>query len=223
MPIATVSGTLAVAVIYVLSTNVMAGIVPNLDLLNSNAPFGLTFMHMFNGAVGDFVMASMVISCCGALLCWQFTLSRVFKSAAEAGYFPKVFARVNSKDAPVRGVLILLIIETILTLFTANEILREQFENLVNLAVVTNVVPYILVTLSVPVMMERSNVSKSHINRFRVIGILGVLYCVYAIYSCGESAIVGGAFALLIGLGICAVRKIIAVRRAQRELQQSTD
>ena len=110
-----------------------------------------------------------------------------------------------------------------MTLFTANEILREQFENLVNLAVVTNVVPYILVTLSVPVMMERSNVSKSHINRFRVIGILGVLYCVYAIYSCGESAIVGGACALLIGLGICAVRKIIAVRRAQRELQQSID
>lgn len=223
VPIATVSGTLAVAVIYVLSTNVMAGIVPNLDLLNSNAPFGLTFMHMFNGAVGDFVMASMVISCCGALLCWQFTLSRVFKSAAEAGYFPKVFARVNSKDAPVRGVLILLIVETILTLFTANEVLREQFENLVNLAVVTNVVPYILVTLAVPVMMERANVSKSYINRFRVIGILGVLYCVYAIYSSGESAIVGGAFALLIGLGICAVRKIIAVRRAQRELQQSTD
>ena len=92
---------------------------------------------MFNDTIANVIMALMIISCCGALLCWQFTLSRVFKNAAEAGYFPKVFARVNSKDAPVRGVFILLAIETILTLFTANDSLRDQFETLVNLAVVT--------------------------------------------------------------------------------------
>ncbi|ETJ36528.1 Putrescine:ornithine antiporter, partial [human gut metagenome] len=88
VPIATVAGTLAVAVVYILSTNVMAGIVPNVDLLNSNAPFGLTFVYMFNDTIANIVMAAMVISCFGALLCWQFTLSRVFKSAAEHGYFP---------------------------------------------------------------------------------------------------------------------------------------
>ena len=69
----------AVAVVYILSTNVMAGIVPNIDLLNSNAPFGLTFVYMFNDTIANIVMAAMVISCFGALLCWQFTLSRVFK------------------------------------------------------------------------------------------------------------------------------------------------
>ena len=96
------------AVIYILSTNVMAGIVPNTELLNSNAPFGLTFAYMFNDTNCKCYHGAMIISCCGALLCWQFTLSRVFKNAAEAGYFPKVFARVNSKDAPVRGVFYLI-------------------------------------------------------------------------------------------------------------------
>ena len=88
---------------------------------------------MFNDTIANVIMALMIISCCGALLCWQFTLSRVFKNAAEAGYFPKVFARVNSKDAPVRGVFILLAIETIITMFTANDSLRDQFETLVTL------------------------------------------------------------------------------------------
>ena len=222
VPIATVAGTLAVAVIYVLSTNVMAGIVPNADLLNSNAPFGLTYMHMFNSTVANIVMASMVISCCGALLCWQFTLSRVFKSAAEAGYFPKVFARVNSKDAPVRGVLILLVVETVLTLFTANDILREQFEMLVNLAVVTNVVPYILCTLAVPVMMRQSGLSESRIKNFNIIAVFGVMYCIYAIYACGVDAIVGGVVALAIGFVIYIVRKAMIARRAHN-LQQSID
>lgn len=222
VPIATVAGTLAVAVIYILSTNVMAGIVPNVDLLNSNAPFGLTFMYMFNDTVANIVMAAMVISCCGALLCWQFTLSRVFKSAAEAGYFPKVFARVNSKDAPVRGVLILLGIETLITLFTANDSLRGQFETLVNLAVVTNVVPYVLCIMAVPTMMRMAGLGESRIKNFNIVATLGVIYCLYAIYACGVEAMEGSAIAVSIGFVIYIVRKMITARRAH-SLQQSID
>ena len=69
VPIATFAGTLAVAVIYILSTNVMSGIVPNVDLLNSNAPFGLTFVYMFNDTIANIVMAAM-----GYFLLWRFTL-----------------------------------------------------------------------------------------------------------------------------------------------------
>lgn len=216
------AGTLAVAVIYILSTNVMAGIVPNVDLLNSNAPFGLTFVYMFNDTIANIVMAAMVISCFGALLCWQFTLSRVFKSAAEHGYFPKVFARVNSKDAPVRGVFILLAVETLLTLFTASDSLREQFEILVNLAVVTNVVPYVLCILAVPTMMRMAGVAESRIKRSNYVFGAGVIYCLYAIYACGFDAMVGSAVAVSIGFVIYVLRKAWDTRRAHR-LQQSID
>ena len=222
VPIATVAGTLAVAVVYILSTNVMAGIVPNIDLLNSNAPFGLTFVYMFNDTIANIVMAAMVISCFGALLCWQFTLSRVFKSAAENGYFPKVFARVNSKDAPVRGVFILLAVETLLTLFTASDSLREQFEILVNLAVVTNVVPYVLCILAVPTMMRMAGVAESRIKRSNYVFGAGVIYCLYAIYACGFDAMVGSAVAVSIGFVIYVLRKAWTTRKAHR-LQQSID
>ena len=40
VPIAVLGGTLGAAVIYIVSTNVIAGIVPNMDLANSTAPFG---------------------------------------------------------------------------------------------------------------------------------------------------------------------------------------
>jgi putrescine:ornithine antiporter len=39
-------------VIYIISTNVIAGIVPNMDLANSTAPFGLAFAQMFTPEVG---------------------------------------------------------------------------------------------------------------------------------------------------------------------------
>lgn len=62
VPIAVMGGTLGAALIYIVSTNVIAGIVPNADLANSNAPFGLAFAQMFNPVVGKIVMACAIIS-----------------------------------------------------------------------------------------------------------------------------------------------------------------
>lgn len=199
VPIATFFGTLGVAVIYVFSTNIMAGIVPAMDLLNSTAPFGLVFAHMFNGVIGKVVMASMVISCCGAILCWQFTLSRVFKSSADAGYFPKIFSKVNQQDVPVQGLMIILGLQTVLSLMTADESLNKQFENLVNLAVVTNILPYLLCCISVHTILKEHNASEGSRKVVYGVSSIAFIYSCYAIYACGETAIVGGASAIVVG------------------------
>lgn len=199
VPIATFFGTLGVAIIYVLSTNIMAGIVPNVDLLNSNAPFALVFSYMMNETIGKIVMGTMVISCCGALLCWQFTLARVFKSSADVGFFPKVFAHVNSADAPVKGSFILLGMQSCLALMTMDESLYQQFENLVNLAVVTNILPYLLCCISVRTLLKEHGVSLKARRGVYVIATLAFIYSLYAIYATGTDAIIGGVVAILFG------------------------
>ena len=93
VPIAVMGGTLGAAVIYIVSTNVIAGIVPNAELAMSNAPFGLAFAQMFNPVVGKIVMACAIISCTGSLLGWQFTIAQVFKASADEGFFPKIFSK----------------------------------------------------------------------------------------------------------------------------------
>lgn len=199
VPIATFFGTLSVAVIYVLSTNIMAGIVPNADLLNSTAPFGLVFAHMFNSTIGQLVIASMVISCCGALLCWQFTLSRVFKSSADVGFFPKVFSRVNEADVPVRGMFIILVLQSAMALMTMDESLAQQFENLVNMAVVTNVFPYLLCCISVHTILKQNNASIASKRIVFVVSALAFAYSLYAVYSTGLVIILGGVTAIVFG------------------------
>ncbi|EOI7431704.1 putrescine-ornithine antiporter, partial [Yersinia enterocolitica] len=144
VPIAVLGGTLGTAVIYIVSTNVIAGIVPNIDLANSTAPFGLAFAQMFDPTVGKIIMALMVMSCCGSLLGWQFTIAQVFKSSADEGYFPKVFSKISKAEAPIKGMLVIVVIQTVLSLMTISPSLNKQFNVLVNLAVVTNIIPYIL-------------------------------------------------------------------------------
>ena len=75
VPIAVLCGTLIAALLYIVSTNVIQGIVPNAALANSNAPFGLAFATMFTPTIGNIVIGLMVISCFGSLLGWQFTIA----------------------------------------------------------------------------------------------------------------------------------------------------
>ena len=104
--------------IYILSTNVAAGIVDNAELVKSTAPFGLVFATMFNGTVGQIVMGLMILSCSGSLLSWQFTIARVFKSSADEGYFPKWFSKVTKDDAPVLGMTIIVSVQTLMSFMT---------------------------------------------------------------------------------------------------------
>ena len=159
VPIAVLGGTLGAAVIYIVSTNVIAGIVPNLELANSTAPFGLAFAHMFDETIGKVIMGLMVMSCFGSLLGWQFTIAQVFKSSAEEGYFPAFFKKVTSKDAPIVGMVTITALQTLLSLMTISPSLNKQFNVLVDLAVVTNVIPYLLSMAALAVLLKAENVA----------------------------------------------------------------
>src|SRR3546814_16483245 len=84
VPLACLLGTLGAAVVYVLSTTVIQGIIPNTELANSSAPFALVYAQMFNPLVGNIIMALAVIACVGSLLGWQFTLAQTAKLRSEA-------------------------------------------------------------------------------------------------------------------------------------------
>ncbi len=199
VPRATFMGTLFVAMIYILSTNIMAGIVPNAELLTSNAPFGLAFSSMFNGRIGRVIMTMMVVSCCGALLCWQFTMSQVFKGCGESGAYPRVFAKLNRYGVPVWGMIILLTIQSGFALMTIDTNLFAQFERIVDLAVITNVLPYIICCLSLDKILAKAQVGWSARHRMTVFTMLGILYSCYAVYAAGLRPLFDAFFLLFLG------------------------
>ncbi len=176
----------------------IAGIVPNMDLANSTAPFGLAFAQMFTPAVGKVIMALMVMSCCGSLLGWQFTIARVFKSSADEGYFPKVFSRVTKVDAPVQGMLIIVIIQTGLSLMTISPSLNSQF-NVWLTAVVTNIIPYILSMAALVIIQKMANVPSSKAKVANFVAFVGAMYSFYALYSSGEEAMLYGSIVTFLG------------------------
>ena len=199
VPKAVLGGTLGAALIYIVSTNMMFGIVPASELVNSNAPFGLAFASMFNGTVGKIVMGLMVMSCFGSLLGWQFTIANVFKGAADEGYFPKLFSKITSKDAPVVGMVTITILQSLMSLMTISPSLSEQFETLVNLAVVTNIIPYLLSMGAVIVLMKAAKRAGSELKGTTFIAFIVSLYSLYALYASGFDAMTYGSIVTFAG------------------------
>ena len=178
--------------IYILSTTVIQGIVPNAELAKSTGPFGLAYAHMFNPTVGSIIMALAVLACLGSLLGWQFTIAQTAKSAADERMFPAFFSKVNKMGAPITGMIILGAVQTLLALSTISPTLSKQFSALVNLAVVTNVVPYIIALSALMVMMQNAKVPQQKYRLNVVVALIAMLYSLYAIYASGKDAVLGG-------------------------------
>lgn len=192
VPLACLFGTLGAAIIYILSTTVIQGIVPNAELAASTGPFALAFATMFNPAIGSVVMALAVLACVGSLLGWQFTIAQTARAAADERMFPSLFSRVNEMGAPVTGMIVMGVVQSLLALMTISPTLNEQFAALVNLAVVTNVLPYIISLSALFVMMRAAGVAESKFRLNSSIAIVGMLYSVFAIYASGKDAVLGG-------------------------------
>jgi putrescine:ornithine antiporter len=199
VPIACLGGTIGAAIIYIVSTNVIAGIVPNADLLNTNAPFGLAFSSMLGPVAGKIVMAMMIMSCFGSLLGWQFTIAGVFKSSAVEGYFPKIFGKVTKTGTPIWGMVVITAVQSLLALMTINPSLSGQFNVLVNLAVVTNVIPYLLSMASVNVILKSEKVPAKQIKRTTFVALIASIYSLYALYSSGLEPMFYGSIVTFAG------------------------
>ena len=91
------------------------------------------------------------------------------------------------------------IVQSLMALSTISPSLSEQFNALVGLAVVTNVIPYIIALSALIVMMQNAGVRESAYRRNVVIALVAMLYSVYAIYASGANAVLGGT--VVMGLG----------------------
>jgi putrescine:ornithine antiporter len=199
VPLACMLGTLGAAVIYILSTTVIQGIVPNADLANSSAPFATAYAQMFNPFIGQVVMALAVMACLGSLLGWQFTLSQTSKYTADERMFPGFYAKVSARGAPIAGMIVAGVLQTLMAVSTMSPNASEQFGKLVNLAAVTNIVPYITSISALFVVMSVVGVERATYTRNVAAALAAIAYSCYALYASGKDAVFGSMLVMMVG------------------------
>jgi basic amino acid/polyamine antiporter, APA family len=105
IPRSTIFGTLATAVVYMLSLTAVFGIVATPDLQKTTAPFSDAANVIFGGTWAGYVMAvAVIISGFGALNGWTMICAEMPLAAAKDGLFPELFKRLSKTGVPAFGI-----------------------------------------------------------------------------------------------------------------------
>jgi amino acid transporter len=201
IPRATMLGILVAALLYVLGTTVVLGLVPRAQLENSAAPF-TDAARMMWGSPGAYVVSlAVMISSLGALNGWTLLMGQVPMAAAGDGLFPKMFGRVSARGVPAMGILISAGLATALVLIVAAGPpgFSAAYDKAVALATMTAVVPYVFCALAVGLIGSRAGGPLSHITYVEVIAFV---FAMFTIYGCGPAAVLYGLILLLCGIPV---------------------
>ena len=105
VPRATILGTIATAVVYMLSLTVVFGVLPSSQLAEASAPFSDVANAMFGGTwAGNVLAIAVIISGLGALNGWTMICAEMPLAAAEDGLFPPAFKRISKNGVPAFGI-----------------------------------------------------------------------------------------------------------------------
>jgi putrescine:ornithine antiporter len=91
------------------------------------------------------------------------------------------------------------VVQSLMALSTISPDLSAQFGKLVNLAVVTNVIPYIFALSALAVIMQAAKVPEATYRRNLAVTTVAIVYSVYALWAAGLEAVMGGM--LVMGFG----------------------
>jgi APA family basic amino acid/polyamine antiporter len=109
IPKATVFGTLAAAVVYLLSMIAVFGTVPTTELAKdeNKASYSVAADAMVGGGswAGTLVAIAVIISGIGALNGWTMICAEMPLAAAKDGLFPAVFGRLSRQGVPAAGII----------------------------------------------------------------------------------------------------------------------
>ena len=200
IPLATLIGLGLAAVVYMLSSTVIMGILPNAELQTSHAPFAEA-ARLALGTPGVIIIAvCAVLKSLGSLGGWMLLVGQSSKAAADDGMFPKVFARLNGNGVPARGLVIVAVLMTAVLFATMSPTLAGQFNNLVNLAVVLIIVPYIYSAVAVIKVVHDHHLPTKTFQMYKYIGIAAVIYCLWVIVGGDPQTVVHAMVALLISV-----------------------
>jgi APA family basic amino acid/polyamine antiporter len=207
---ATIVGTLASTLLYLVALVAIIGILPRAQLANSSSPFAAAADAMWGGAFlgldwGEWIALVAMASTLGCLNGWILLTARVPLAAARDGLFPKAFARVEgTRNTPVVGLVVSAVLVSGLVLMNYQKSLVDAFTQVILLATLTTLVPYAFSAAAQAWLWLhlRERIAPRRLIGDLVIASLAFAYSVWAIWGAGQEIIAKGFMLLLAGIPV---------------------
>jgi basic amino acid/polyamine antiporter, APA family len=210
VPRATLLGTVATTLLYVVALVAIVGILPQATLAGSSAPFADAANTMWGGTFlgltwGKWIALVAIAATLGALNGWIMLTARTSLAAADDGLFPRVLGRVHGKrGTPIIGLVVSSVLVSGLILYGWNQSFAHRFTDVVLLATWMTLIAYAYAAAAEVVLFvrERELFSWAKLARDTVIATLAFAYSLWAIWGSGEAWLAKGFMLLLFGIPV---------------------
>lgn len=174
IPKAIVLGTCAVAVIYLINSVAVMGVIPSEKLAASNAPFVDAIKSVAGTNVSLVLSLIASVVCVGTLNAWVLTSAQISLGLAQDGFFPKFFAKKNSTGAPYISVIICCVGMIPILVLTKDENLSKQISYIINFSVLSFVMVYAVCCLAyLKISFKEKNIIRT------IIGSAALYFCIF--------------------------------------------
>ena len=205
IPMATLIGTALAGAIYMLSTTVVFGTVPNEQLQQSTAPFSDSVSTMLGSSGSTVIAVVAVISTLGAMNGLILLAGQVPMAAAFDHLAPRLFGRTNAMGAPVAGLIVSGILAGVLVFFNfSGGTLTEAFVQLILISTLTTLFPYVFSAGAqmLDVMRGKADMTSGAFARQMTVVVLALAYAILAVAGAGADSVYWGFLIVLLGLPV---------------------
>ena len=209
IPLAIVLGTATVAIISLVNTFTVFGIISPSELEHVGAPFARVMVQIFGGSYDKIIGLITFIMCYGSLNAWVFFSGQIAKTAADENIFPRFFAKRNKYDAPSNALLTAFIGTVVILFLQKSPLFEDKIGKFLDMSVLIYIVLYTVAVLCFFKFMKQNKV-KDVIKW--VITALALAFCLFIAYN--SNIMDFSAVLLLIILGIPAYIRMNKQKKA---------
>jgi APA family basic amino acid/polyamine antiporter len=202
---ASILGTALSAMLYVLVTAAVMGLVAHHTLVNTGSPFVNAIDSIFphSAWAGKTIAALAVVSGIGALNGWTLIVTETSRAIAQDDLFPRPFAWKDAKGTAWFGILVGTALPSLLMLwsYTTSSGLTV-FTYLVDLSVVTVAIPYFFSALAqlTYLVSRRRRVEGWRLARDLAVAGTSVLFSMWVTFASGYQVVYQAMVVILAGL-----------------------
>lgn len=198
---ATVFGTLIAAVIYITSTFVLMGLIPNDQLRVSQFPFAQAGAMLFGNSAALVIVICAIISGLGALNGCILLQGQIVFAAARDHLYPKRFKKLSKHDVPISAHILSSVLTSLLLIMTVDPSMLKQFNNIALLTALLSLITYLACVFAELkfLLQTRASLQKLFFSKSLLIVVLATAYSLWMITSI-ETTIIKAAFIMLLVL-----------------------
>ncbi len=199
VPRATLYGTLAVTLLYILGTVVIMGVLSPTTLQTSKAPFADAAASMWGEWARYLVAGGAVMSTFGALNGWILMQGQI-PAAAVDKLFPSVLKSENKFGSPYISIIAGSVFVSFLLLMNFSRSLADTYQFIILLSTMTVLVPYLFSAVSFAILAVRTKQLKWNSATKLTIALLAFGYSMWAVGGSGQETVYWGFLLLMAGV-----------------------